>query len=249
MANYHFNVSNISRRKGLSLTRRANYISGQTLHDSWNGQTYYRHRKDVLYCGIFLPYGAPPEFYDLQYLCNKIDQAEIRRDARTAREIKASLPNELSPQENSKIVKEFIQMNFLVRGVGVIAAIHEGKNDTASQRNNPHVHIIVSTRTIGPNGFAVKKDRSFDHVKNIRLWREQWALVQNLAYQRNRLSKHVDHESLEVQGVTRYPVRYLSQQEWRIRKLNPQRSAPDIAAPCIKREVESLHKLYRKQTR
>lgn len=218
MANYHFNVSVISRGKGLSLTRRANYISGQTLHDSWNKRTYYRSRNDVQFCGIFLPDDAPSAFHDLQFLCDKMEQAEARWDARTAREVKASLPNELSPQENRWIVQEYIQTNLLTWGVGVISAIHEGKNDTDPSRNNPHVHMIVSTRAIGSNGFAVEKDRSLDHGKNIRLWREQWALVQNLAYQRNHLSKHVDHESLEVQGSPHEPTIHLSRIDWQREK-------------------------------
>ena len=62
---------------------------------------------------IFLPDNAPPEFRELQQLCNEIEGAELRRDARTARQFIASLPNELPPGELVRIVHEFIEQNFV----------------------------------------------------------------------------------------------------------------------------------------
>ncbi len=68
------------------------------------------------------------------------------------------------------------------------------------------------------------------------------------AYERNHLQIHVDYENLEVQGVKRNPVRYLSQQKWHITDPKQKRPTQDIEAPYIKREVEQLRpELYRKQ--
>ena len=45
----------------------------------------------------------------------------------------------------------------------------------------------------------------------INIWREQWALVQNRAYERNGLDIRVSHESLEVQGIRdREPIIHIS---------------------------------------
>ena len=52
MANYHLEVQVISRGKGRSVTRLANYISGKRLHDPYQGTTYYKQRQDVLYYNI-----------------------------------------------------------------------------------------------------------------------------------------------------------------------------------------------------
>lgn len=62
MANYHFESQVISRGKGRSVTRLANYISGQRLRDSYFEKTYYHRRQDVLDCRIFLPPHAPRNF-------------------------------------------------------------------------------------------------------------------------------------------------------------------------------------------
>lgn len=215
MANYHFEISIISRGKGRSITKLANYISGQKLYDNYSGKTYYSRRDDVLYCDVLLPAHAPVGFHNLQHFCNKIEQSEVRYDARTAREFKASLPNELTTEENVQIVKEYIRANFLEHGLGVIAAIHEGRNETDPARNNPHVHMIVSTRTIEATGFNKKKYRELDKYENTTIWRKRWADVQNLAYERNGLPMRVSHESLEIQGNrNRKPTIHLSRIDW-----------------------------------
>ena len=200
MANYHLEVSIISRRKNRSVVKSVNYISGRKLHDRYNSRTYYHRRKDLLLYKIFLPDKAPREFYDLQRLCDEIDKAETRYDARTAREFKGSLPNELSFYEQKRIVNEYIHSNFISHGLCAIAAIHEGRNEIDSKRNNPHVHIIVPTRTIDQNGFSKKKERKWDKKEYLDIWRTEWAYVQNRAYARNGLDIRVSHESLEVQG-------------------------------------------------
>lgn len=215
MANFYLNVQNISRGNNRSVTKLTNYISGQTLYDSYNDTKYYRHRQDVRFCEIFLPANVPPTFGELQHLCDEIEGAEKRYDARTAREFKGSLPNELPFQDLVQIVSEYISYNFVERRLCAIAAIHEGRNVTTPSRNNPHAHIIVSTRTLGPNGFDKKKYREHNKRVYINVWREQWAVVQNRAYERNGLDIQVSHESLEVQGICdREPVNYLSLADW-----------------------------------
>ena len=215
VANYHLEVTVISRRKGRSLTKAVHYISGKRLRDSYRNETYYRRRDDVLYCRIFQPDNAPPEFQDLQSLCDRIEKAEIRYDARTAREFKGSLPNELPICEQIRIVSGFIEHNFIRQCLCAVAAIHQGKNVEDPSRDNPHVHIIVPTRTVEPDGFSKKKDREHDKRKYIKIWREQWALAQNRAYERNGLDIRVSHESLEAQGeFDREPTIHLSRIDW-----------------------------------
>ena len=176
--------------------------------------TYHRERHDVPYCQIFHPAIAPPGFDNLQQLCNQIEAAEIRKDARTAREFIGSLPNELSLHQMVHIVCDFVEENFVNHGLCAIAAIHEGRNKTDPSRNNPHVHIIVPTRTVGPDGFCKKKDREHDNRKYIAIWREQWALIQNRTYERNGLDIRVSHECLKVQGIDRVPLNHLNRIDW-----------------------------------
>lgn len=219
MANYHLEVKNISRGKGRTITKAAHYISGEKLHDNYKDKTYYRQRQDVLYHEIFQPQKAPQEFHNLQNLCDEIDKAEKRFDARTAREFIGSLPNELPTHELIQIVKEYVTNNFVKHNLCAIAAIHEGRNETDPTRNNPHVHILVSTRTVEPDGFNKHKDRERNNIKYIDIWREEWAKVQNRAYERNGYDIRVSHESLEVQGKKeREPTIHMSNIDWQKEK-------------------------------
>ena len=210
MANYYLEVKNVSRGKSHSITRRASYIFGEKLRDNYRCENCYKNRSDVLFREVFLPHSAPSKFGDIQTLCDEIDKAEKRYDARTAKELIGSLPNELNVSEIVKIVMEFISVHFTKRGLAVMAAIHEGRNVEDPSHNNSHVHILVTTRTLGENGFNPKKLRDLDQKKNVGVWRESWAKIQNRAYEHNKLDIRVSHECLEVQGIDREPIPRLS---------------------------------------
>lgn len=241
MANYHFETKIISRGKGRSVTAAVGYINGKTLRDSYSGKTYYNSRNDVIWQKIFLPAHAPTEFRQLQHLCDEIERAEVRWDARTARQFIGSLPNELPPGELIRIVHEFIEDNFVSCGLCAIAAIHRGRNRDDPSRNNPHVHIIVPTRTVGEYGFNKRKDREHDKQKYINIWREQWAEVQNRAYRRNRLDIQVSHETLEVQGKRdREPTIHLSRIDWQREQRGERTPAGDRKRAIRERNQERV---------
>ena len=217
MANFHFEVTTVSRnsRHGKrSVTRLASYISGRKLFDSYGDRWYSHKRSDVALCKVYLPPDVPSDCHDLQTLCDRIEEAETRKDARTAREIKASLPNELPYYELLKIVDEFVKTNFVNLGLPAVAAIHKGINKDASERNNPHVHIIVPTRTADANGFSKKKCTALNAREYINIWRSRWAELQNRAYKDRGLDVSVSHLSLKAQEMDREPVKYVSRMEY-----------------------------------
>lgn len=219
MATYSLQVGYISRKKGGSLARRISYCCGKRIRDNRVGQTYYKNRKDVLFHKVFLPDHAPAEYADLQILCDHMDEAEKRCDARTARTFIGALPNELTLHELVKIVEDFIREHFTEHGLCAIAAIHAGINPDDCDRNNPHVHILVSTRTLDSDGFSQKKAREQDRKEYVPVWRESWARLQNQAYERNGMDLRVSHESLKAQGVLdREPHPRVHHIEWQVRR-------------------------------
>jgi hypothetical protein len=211
---YHMEVSTLSRGKGRSLGASLSYISGKKIHDRYSGKTYRHRRFDLVQCRVYLPPSSPNALRDLQCLCDELNKAEKRKDARTGRLFICSLPNELVPGEWAKIVKDFIEENFVAKGLCAVAAIHRGTNRDFPSKNNPHVHIIVSTRTVGPEGFNPQKDREHDKRCYIEIWRRAWAEVQNRAYERCHIEKRISHESLRVQGIDRKPLRHVNYVDW-----------------------------------
>ena len=239
MGNYYFNTTSVSRGKGMSLARRSNYITGLPMRKFHSGDIYSRRRDDVLFVRVFLPLTAPADFYDLQTLVDHAEMAEHRKDARTARDIKGSLPNELHVSELKDIVTEFITHNFVSRKLAVIAAIHAGENQQDPTRNNPHVHMLISTRTLGPEGFSTSKYTELDKRSTLFAWRADWARVQNEAYARHDLITRVDHRSLREKGVEREPLPYLSRADWWREKHGERTEAGDLRRTVIARNAEN----------
>ena len=130
----------------------AAYISGQKLYDHYYGRfCNYSQRKDVLYTTILLPHNAPIQFYERELLWSAVDEAEKRKDARTARVVIMALPTELSLEQQIELSKNFIQETFVSQGMGADIAIHD-KGD-----GNPHMHALLTTRVIGSEGLSKKK--------------------------------------------------------------------------------------------
>lgn len=214
MSTFHLSFVTVNRKTGPTLTQRCTYISTISLKDSLTNKLCEHSRHDVEYAEILLPNAVPERLYDLQTLVNEIECAEKRKDARTAREIVASLPNELSLDDNIRIVKDFISKTILCHGFAAIAAIHNGRNEQNPTKDNPHAHIIVPTRPIGPDGFCSRKNRECDRVEYLFQCRESMARIQNEEYERNGLQLRVDHRSFRAQGIEREPKHRLGYNDY-----------------------------------
>lgn len=219
MACYHLNEKITSRGNGNSITEVAAYMSGEKLRDSYTGRIYdYSYREDVLFKGILLPEKAPPEFLDRQALMDAVNSSEIRSDAQLARIVEIALPNEFPFDRQLALVKEFVEENFIKRGLCADIAIHRGRLDKSrkpvgiepvqKRSDNPHAHIIIPFRTVGEDGFSRNKTqtRFMNSRKYLIELREAWAALQNREFERNGLDIRVSHESLRVQGIDREPT-------------------------------------------
>lgn len=69
---------------------------------------------------------------------------------------------------------------------------------------NPHAHIMLTTREIGPEGFG-KKNHGWGRKQTLRQWRSEWERYANAALEMARHAVRIDHRSLEAQGIERKP--------------------------------------------
>ena len=72
-------------------------------------------------------------------------------------------------------------------------AFHGGQ-----EGHNPHPHLMLTTRTIGPEGFG-KKDREWNKKEHVTTWRKDWADSANRALARAGRDERIDHRSLIAQ--------------------------------------------------
>lgn len=209
MAQYGFNVDTLSRLKGGSAIQTLAYLAREKLFDKFSGKIFdYSGKTDFVHYEVSLPDNAPPGFYDAIFLCNEIEKAEKRYDARIGRTSWLSLPNdkEISPDEWIEMVREFVNEAFVRLGMCAVWAVHYSKHPDDPSKDNPNAHILLTDRPVDCEGFCTKKDRTWNNKKHVRVWRKMWADIQNRVFERKGLEVSVSHDSLEVQGVEREPT-------------------------------------------
>jgi Ti-type conjugative transfer relaxase TraA len=195
MAIYHLSVKVISRGGGRSATAAAAYRAGELVHDRTSGQDLdYTRKGGVEHTEILAPDHAPSWVFDRAELWNRVEEAEIRKDAQLAREVEIALPIELNEESQVELVRDFAKEAFVSKGMVTDIAIHRDNPD------NPHAHILLTTRTLDGDGFG-KKERSWNATEELRHWRSLWAETANQALRERGLDIRIDHRTLEAQGL------------------------------------------------
>jgi ATP-dependent exoDNAse (exonuclease V) alpha subunit len=202
VAIYHLHVKNISRGDGRSAVAAAAYRAGETLpNQAEERDSAFGGRRDVVYAEIILPAGAPAWMADRARLWNGAEAAERRKDARLAKEIEFALPRELPRAMWLPVAHEMADA-FATRGHVVDLALHD---DGAA--HNPHVHLMLTTRAVSPEGFGGKM-READGKKFVIEVRAMWAQIANTALGKVGAAVQVDARSHAARGDTATPGRH-----------------------------------------
>ncbi|WP_369695454.1 MobQ family relaxase [Jiella marina] len=199
MASFHQSFQVIKRSVGRSAVAAAAYRSGSRLEDERSGRiSDYSRRAGVVHTEIMAPEEAPDWARDRGQLWNRIEAVERRKDAQLAREVNMALPHELTPEARLELVRDYIRVEFVARGMVADFAIHEPVPEKGDSRN-VHVHVMLTMRQIGRNGFFRTKTREWNTDDQLVAWRSAWAEAQNRALTRANVRARVDHRSLAAQ--------------------------------------------------
>ena len=154
---FHFSISMISRGKSKSAVASAAYISCEKIKNEWDGEVHdYHNKKGLLHSEIFLPENVPIALKDRTALWNSVELNEKASNAQLARNFIIALPKELSFEENKRLITDFIQENFVSKGMIVDLAIHDESNEG---NNNIHAHIMTTLRPINEKGQWLAKSK------------------------------------------------------------------------------------------
>ena len=203
MAIYHLSAKIVSRKEGRSVVAAAAYRSGNSLHDHQVAQTFdYTRKSGVDHTEILAPTESPSWIHDRETLWNTIERIERRKDAQLAREIEIGLPVELTKERQVELLRDFTQRTFVSSGMVADIALHRDNLE------NPHAHILLTLRDLTREGFGTKR-REWNARAELSKWREQWAGIANEHLLRAGLDIHIDHRTLEAQGIDLLPGRKL----------------------------------------
>ena len=216
MAIYHLHAKIVGRSGGRSATAAAAYRAGVCIADQRTGLVFdFSRRKYVVWRAIAAPDDAADWVCDREKLWNSAEQIERRRDAQIAREIEVSIPRELPDAARLMLIAEFVNSEFVARGMVADIAIHDNPE-------NPHCHILLTLRELLPNGFG-QKVRAWNDKDLLMIWRESWANHCNRVLQREGISQRIDHRTLIAQGCRRTAERYEGIRRKKLRRKLQQR--------------------------
>lgn len=230
MAIFHFQVQIITRGKGQSAVASASYRSGEKLVDERTGETKFYKRAVQPETMILAPSHAPEWVYDRNRLWNEVEKVEKNWNSQLSREINVALPRELSNEKQVELIRNFVQDQFVDKGMVADIAIHR------DDQNNPHAHIMLTVRQFNEHGeWGNKKKKEYqldrngekvldkngkpkyktvsltdwDNRDNVTMWREQWANYANQTLEKEGISEKITHLSHEARGLEELPTVHL----------------------------------------
>ena len=162
MAIYHLEAKMVSRGAGRSAVAASAYLSCSRMLNEYDGvQHDYTRKQGLVWQAVFLPPMAPLEWQDREKLWNAVEETEKTKDSRLAREFVAALPIELSREQQTALLQDFVREQFVAEGMCADVAIHD------SDGHNPHAHILLTVRPLDEKGkWQYKTEKEYLCVKD-----------------------------------------------------------------------------------
>jgi ATP-dependent exoDNAse (exonuclease V) alpha subunit len=221
MALYHLHLKSFGRSGGSSAVGAAAYRAGERIRDERTGRIHdHSERRDVIHREIMVPSDlAAADFTwarDRSDLWNAAEAAEVRRNARVAREYLVALPFELSADQRVDLARAFARELTDRYRFALDLAVHAPRDRIGSDPRNFHAHLLATTREPTAHGLTAKTSVELRDSRRRELGllsasdellfvRERWARIANAALERAQVTARVDHRSLAAQGVDREP--------------------------------------------
>ncbi|QBE92484.1 Ti-type conjugative transfer relaxase TraA [Sphingomonas paucimobilis] len=203
MAIYHFSAKIMGRGSGRSAVASAAYRSASRLYDERLGRHHdFTNKAGVVHSEVMLPAGAPERMRDRESLWNEVEAGEKRKDAQLAREVEFAIPREMNQEQGIALARDFVAKEFVARGM--VADLNVHWDIGADGEAKPHAHVMLTMRSVGPDGFGVKV-REWNATALLQSWRENWASNVNERLAQLGIEARVDHRSYKAQGIELEP--------------------------------------------
>lgn len=220
MAIYHCSMKPIARSGGRSAVAAAAYRTATMMVNERDGLVHdFTRKKGVEHAEILLPEGVEVDWaLDRSRLWNAVEHAEKRKDARVAREFEIALPHEMTSEQRLSLTRDFARDLANRYGAAVDFAIHQPH--TEGDVRNFHAHVLMTTRTVGPDGLGEKTlverenkwllnhDQPTSHMQ-LRDIRQVWENHANRHLARAGLDVRIDHRSHQERGLEVEPTEHM----------------------------------------
>ncbi|TPI24581.1 Ti-type conjugative transfer relaxase TraA [Mesorhizobium sp. B3-1-6] len=235
MAIYHLHVKVIGRKAGSSAVASAAYRSASRLRDERIDRTHdFSAKRGVVHSEVLLPENAPEAWLDRERLWNDVEAFEVRKDAQLAREVEFALPRELNQTQGIELARDFVQAEFVSRGMVADLNVHWDRAEDGSPK--PHAHVMLTMRSVDKSGFGPKV-RDWNSTEMVARWRERWAEFANERLAELDIDARIDHRSLEAQGIALEPQTQIGAPAQRIEGTGPDAVGIEADRAELHREI------------
>lgn len=192
------------------MTAKAAYRAAEIIPDARTGELHdYSRKRGVLHSEIAAPANAPAWMHERQRLWNAAEMGEKRKDSQVGRELLYAVPSDVSREEQQRIAREIAACVVSRHGAAVDWSLHAPHPE--GDERNYHIHMLISTRRVGPDGFTEKMPELDDRrlsPKTVDSIRAEVAASINRSLERCGRDYRVDHRSFERRGIDREPQRH-----------------------------------------
>ncbi|MBB4305536.1 hypothetical protein GGD81_004616 [Rhodobium orientis] len=206
MDTIHCHVDNLSRRKAdggeRSAVAKAAYNAGTAIwNERENKVTNFGNRADVVHSELLAPAGAPAWARDRARLWNLVDMTARRKDARLAKTIDAAISREIPRAQWVALLHAFVAP-YVAQGMVADVAIHDDGTG-----HNPHVHVLLTVRTLKPDGFGAKLT-NVDQKTFVTQARTGWETISNKFLEAAGSPLRLDKRSHKARGIQAAPTKH-----------------------------------------
>jgi Ti-type conjugative transfer relaxase TraA len=217
----------VKRSSGQNVCCKAAYNSRDKIQ--FEGHKFSEEKKfdfswkpQPVFHSVLLPHGASEKFNNIEYLWNKAEKFEDRKNSQTAMEIVAALPDDkqVSYNDRSALICSFIEKQFVSKGIIAQIDIHQPDikeqinpetKEKESLDHNWHAHVLLTTRRLNDKGddFSSHKARDImPTVRNGRVlfgdqegknWGKLWREHQNEYFKEKGIDVQVDFNGVIAQ--------------------------------------------------
>jgi ATP-dependent exoDNAse (exonuclease V) alpha subunit len=151
---------------------------------------------------VLLPEGAHEDLSERERPWTAVEACELRQDARLARKVEFALPRGISQADGIALAREFVQAEFVARGMIADLNVHWDRTDDGLSK--PNARVMLKMREVHGTGFDAKV-RARNRTKTVRHWRERWAGFANARLAERDIDARIDSRSPEAQGTALEP--------------------------------------------
>lgn len=246
MSGYYRLEVKMINRSTKNIVASASYRADEKLYsERTNEYIEFAKHKQVPDSFIITPSHAPDWAKGREKLWNEVDKKEksVQNNSQLAREVLLSLPNDNEHEINKEMVKNFVNDEFVSKGMVADVSIH------TDDKNNPHAHVLLTVRPFEKNGdWGVKRrdeyvyDEEGNHVltksgnrkrtavhsfefdkKYIKEIRNKYEKILNEYADRYNKEERYSSKSYEDQGRKEIPLKRLTREEYYIEQKEKER--------------------------